>query len=494
MDVGNDKIARGKDIMISYKAVKITSIDTYSEELKNEIPSPWVDDEVIDTLKKFLGANCDEILIEFPYYDSDYLSTYYIHYSQKLRPYEKVCCRLHILRNEEYYGYVTLRPTMNGTKIGKTYLNPRIVLDETAYLALHKFKAHIAGNEMEIESFPWKSQQTDISVCAHTAFWTVIRYFGNKFRNYADTTIGEIVEKTQNDWGRKTPSLGLTPIQVSDLFKEYGFTPLILQYEKNKDTEFLNEIVAYIESGLPMVGFLYPIKHAISIIGHGAINYDMLDDPTIIESIKDEELNVISHSKLVKDLYVMDDNCFPYRKMPFDLPNKNSDVIYSISELEYCVVPLYRRMQLVYSEVYARFATWRKEKVMDWEELCVCRIYITSANSLKREALCSPNMNDTLKDIIVNLTLPRFVWCIDLAGIDNYKNGLTSGRIIVDTTAATKDEEPWILRHDSKQIDFVEIERGDMSIGFDFSSVACDIEPYNIYVHNLKKVKIEGEE
>lgn len=480
--------------MISFTAVKIASVDTYSDELKQAIPSFLVDDDVIETLKKFLGTNCDEIQIEVPYYDSDYLSTFYIHYAQKLRPYEKICCRLHILKNGVYYGYITLRPTMNGTKIGKTYLDPKILLNERAYLALHKFKAHIAGNEMEIRSFPWKSQQTDISVCAHTAFWTVIRYFGSRFKNYADTTIGEIVEKTQNDWGRKTPSLGLTPVQVSDLFKEYGFSPLILQYEKNKDTEFLDEVVAYVESGLPMVGFLYPIKHAISIMGHGAINYKMLDDQTIIESIRDKEINVISHSRLVKDLYIMDDNCFPYRKLPFGLPTQESDVVYSISELEYCVVPLYRRMQLVYSEVYARFATWRKEKVMDWEELCICRIYITSSNSLKREALDSPNMNDTLKDVIISLTMPRFVWCIDLAGIDNYKKNLTSGRVIIDTTAATKEEEPWLLRHDGKRIEFIDIENGDMSGSAKFSSVSCEIEPYNIYVHNLTEVEVLKED
>lgn len=150
---------------------------------------------------------------------------------KKLRQYKKVCCRLHILKADVYYGYITLRPTMKGAKVGKTYLDPVILVDEQAYLMVYHFKAHVAGNEMEIRSFPWKSQQTDISVCAHTAFWTAIRYFENKFRNYADTTIGEIVEKTQNDWGRKTPSLGLTPVQVSDLFKEYGFSPLILQYQ-----------------------------------------------------------------------------------------------------------------------------------------------------------------------------------------------------------------------------------------------------------------------
>ena len=474
--------------MISFKTVEIKSIESYEQDLRKKIDLSLVDDDVIDTLKKYLGQKCDKIIVEYPYYDRDYLSTYYIHYAQKLRQYKKVCCRLHILKADNYYGYITLRPTVEGTKIGKTYLDPVILLDEQAYLMLHKFKAHVAGNEMEIRSFPWKSQQTDISVCAHTAVWTVMRYFGNKFRNYADTTIGEIVEKTQNDWGRKTPSLGLNPVQVSDLFKEYGFSPLILQHEKDKDTDFRDEVVAYVESGLPMVAFLTPRKHAVSIMGHGIINYDMLKDSAYVKCIRDEEIDVISHSKLVKNLYVMDDNSFAYRKMPLELPTKNSDVPYGFSELAYCVVPLYRRMQLVYSEVYARFRTWRKAKVMDWEALCVCRIYITSANSLKREAVASKDMNGVLKDIIVNLTLPKFVWCIDLAGIENYTNKLTSGRIIIDTTAATRESEPWILRHDGGRIEYIDIEEADMEKQFSFLAVQCDIKPYHLYENNLTQV------
>lgn len=229
--------------MISFISVKIKSLNSYTENLMEAIPNQLIDIDAIGVLKKYLGMNCDEIRVEYPYYDGDYLSTFYIHYSQKLRPYEKQCCRLHILKDEEYYGYITLRPTTKGTKIGKTFIMPELLVKEEAYLALHTFQAHIVGNEMKIRSFPWKSQETDISVCAHTATWTVIRYFGNKFRNYADTTIGEVVEHTQNDWGRKTPSLGLTPVQVSDLFKDYKFSPLILQHGKNKDSGFLEEIV-----------------------------------------------------------------------------------------------------------------------------------------------------------------------------------------------------------------------------------------------------------
>lgn len=478
--------------MISFKIIKIDSLESYEEQLQAVIPTHLVDESVIQKLKKYLGTNCDEIRVEFPYYDGDYLSTYYIHYSQKLKSYEKTCCRLHILLEEEYYGYITLRPTVEGTKMGKTFINPEILVKDKAYLALNKFKAHISGNEMDINSFPWKSQQTDISICAHTAAWTVIRYFGNKFKNYADTTIGEIVECTKNDWGRKTPSLGLTPVQVSDLMKEYHFSPLILQNEKEINNEFIDEVMAYVESGLPMIGFLYPIRHAVSIIGHGAVNYDILEDEILINQVKDVEIDVIPHGRLVRELYVMDDNYFPYRRIPLDLPNEESDVNYGVGELKYCVVPLYRRMQLVYNEVYSRFRTWMKEKILDWETPCISRIYITSSNSLKSEALKSTNMNEILQDVIVNLTLPRFVWCIDLAGFENYKNSFTSGRIILDTTAATWDDNPWILRHDGHRIEYIDIEKqeqSNQSVVINFETIECEINPYDMYQHNLNEIK-----
>lgn len=135
--------------MITFKNVKIDSLEAYDEQLQSEIPEGFVDEYVIQVLKKSLGTRCDEIMIEYPYYDEDYLSAYYIHYAQKLKPYGKVCCRLHILLESEYYGYIALRPTVEGTKIGKTFINPALLVDETAYLALHSFKSHIAGNEMK---------------------------------------------------------------------------------------------------------------------------------------------------------------------------------------------------------------------------------------------------------------------------------------------------------------------------------------------------------
>lgn len=222
------------------------------------------------------------------------------------------------------------------------------------------------------------------------------------------------------------------------------------------------------------------------------MNIDILDDKVLVKSIMDSEVDVVSHAKLVSDFYVMDDNLFPYKKMKLGWADCQSDVEYGAAELKYCVVPLYARMQLVYNEVYARFKTWMKEKVMDWETPCVSRIYITSANSLKSEALQTIDMNEQLVDVILNLSLPRFVWCIDLANFQEYKSGLTSGRIIIDTTAPTLDEEPWILRHDKNGIEYIDID--DLI----FSSKNChyiktSITPYKMYQHNLIECNVEGE-
>lgn len=475
--------------MISLITINITDPSSYNDlkDDKCKSISYLIDDVVIERLKKYLGTRCDRLEIEFPYYDSDYLSTYYIHYSQKLCNYPKACCRIHVFNMEEYCGYITLRPTVNGSKIGKTYLSPAIIAKENAYLCLSKFVAHIMGNRMEIESFPWKSQETDISVCAHTATWTIIRYFGNKFRNYINATIGDVVEHTRNEWGRKTPSLGLTPIQVSDILKDYNFTPLILEHTKTSNS-FLDNVFAYIESGLPLIGFLDPRKHAISVMGHGELDYNLLDDDNFIKENIDEETKTISHSRLIKDLYVMDDNTFPYQRMPIGLPTIQSDLPYNFAEIKYIVVPLYKRMQLTYDDIYARFASWKKTNIMNWISNGVHRIYIASSNSLKRKAMESKDMNPILKEVILTLPLPKFVWCIDLSSFQEFKDGKMSGRIIIDTTAATMEEEPWILRHDQQSIQFKDLINDTPSNQHMYNEILEAISPYSIYENNLKLI------
>lgn len=129
----------GELLMIKITAVPIQKEKDY-DALKKAVPTHLMDDKVIECLKKYIGTKCDTIKVEYPYYDSDYLSTYYEHYAQKFKKYEKTCCRLHLEAGEDYYGYITLRPSVEGTKIGKTYIAPELLLDKDAYLMLSNYK------------------------------------------------------------------------------------------------------------------------------------------------------------------------------------------------------------------------------------------------------------------------------------------------------------------------------------------------------------------
>lgn len=297
--------------MIEFREILIESVEDYNK-LYEYVGKEAIDEQAVDTMKKFWGTKCNRIVVEYPYHDKDFLSTYYCYYSQKFREFPKKCYRLHIMgEDEKYFGYIVLRPTVKGTRLGITYLSPQPLLDEEVYLMLAK-----------------------------------------KYHNYADTTMGVIAQKIKGDMGRKTPSNGLTPVQIADLFQEYGFSPIIRGGMKEENSRFLDEMTAYIESGIPIVGFISPKQHAVSIVGHGSIDYGLLDNSDSVNKLKDEQTGIILHSKLISSLYVMEDNYFGYRKVSKELPTSTSDVDYNLYEIKFAVVPLYEKMHLVYNEVY----------------------------------------------------------------------------------------------------------------------------------------------
>lgn len=108
-----------------------------------------------------------------------------------------------------------------------------------------KYKLNLLGSEAFIESFPWMHQETDISTCSHVAVWSILRYFGNKYRYYSDMTMGEVFEKVQLNFDRKVPSKGLSYEQISNLLTQFGFSTLIRH--KNMDSlksrQYLGEIL-----------------------------------------------------------------------------------------------------------------------------------------------------------------------------------------------------------------------------------------------------------
>lgn len=456
--------------MIEIEQISIDTLDDYNK-ISNFIKEEYNNELFIKELQERVGLKCNCLLIEYPYYDADYLSTYYSFYSKLFKNMSKKCYRIHILTSSGYMGYITLRPTVSYTKVGKSYINPKVLLNKKAYIALNDFKANIAGNQEIIPAYPWMYQETDISVCAHVATWSVIRYYGNKYPDYSDKRMMNIVEYTPNGMSRNIPSKGLVLTQIADILRKNDFHPLIIGKEDGDKGEFIDEVYSYIESGIPLVAAITSHGHAVSMIGHGEINYDKLDNA---------KKEIIYSSELIDSFIINDDNFFPY----IEVSKKENNMIkiqsYDLEDINYIVVPLYERMMLGYWTVRQRVESLIKSKILKFNDLNVVRIYLTSSRSLKQRACECNKMNEELKGKICRLTLPKFVWCIDISSPEEYKSELTSGRIIIDSTSGTYENQPWLLLHDKERLIYKK--------GTAFIEHNIDIEAYPIYKNNLKEV------
>ncbi len=281
--------------MINLISVEIAAVEDYNKILQH-VREGYIHIRIINELKDRIGTKVTRLLIEYPYYDSDYLSTYYLFYSKKHNPYEKKCYRLHFLKDNTYLGYITLRPTVDGTQVGRSYVHPSLTLDQTAHMLCSKFVSNI--------------------------------------------------------------------------------------------------------------------------------------------------------------LYTLDDIYFAY-------------------------VPLYDRMQFGYRSVKYQFEQLSKSKSYDFPNDRVTRTYLTSANSLKRETRLNKSMHPELRNCILSLELPKFIWCVDVARPSEFERGKTSCRVIIDSTCSSYDKTPWVLIHDKNSIVYREGEK--------WYNTKVSIEGYDMYINNLRR-------
>ena len=101
------------------------------EKLLKFIDPQYVDENLIQQLKKYIGVKCKLVSIDFPYYENDYLSSYYIFYAKKLQNFPKECYRLLFYADRKAHklmGYITLRPTYDGRRLGKIYFEPQYLV------------------------------------------------------------------------------------------------------------------------------------------------------------------------------------------------------------------------------------------------------------------------------------------------------------------------------------------------------------------------------
>ncbi len=111
------------------------------------------------------------------------------------------------------------------------------------------------------------------------------------------------------------------------------------------------------------------------------------------------------------------------------------------------------------------------------------RMSLTSNRTFKDRIANDEHMQEDLKTIIIETSMPRFVWVAELGSKSLFSEGKANGLMVVDATEANiYNNKPLIVAaYQNKVITFND------QIGI-FECDTLSLSPFSLLINNLKKV------
>jgi len=451
-------------------------------------------------IHSYLNGVAKTIVIEKGYVDADYRDTYFNFFSRKFAQYPSKTIRANLFTGkisprmlfkldkyqEEYIGFIVLKPNRVLT-IGRTILNPAMLPFVKGHICSADYPVHILGAELMARGFPYMSQDSDVTVCAHAACWMIFRYFSQRYRRYAEKWPYEVSQLTTDvSKGRLVPSKGLTAYQVTEMFSNFGFSPEI--YIRDYHPSLFDQLLyMYVESGLPVVAAMHGRQHAITIIGH-------LSDYNI----------AVTTTPASSDIYLVglianDDNHLPYHAIRKNDPKPTSGHWSEIKadEIDTFIVPLYEKIHLSAEHIvelskailtHAAFGLNVRSSLLKYDDI-ITRSFLTSSKSFKKMRR-ENSVPFSIGNVYCEMPMPKFVWVCEISTPALFKTGKIVGEILFDATANPHDRMAFLSIH---YPDFILLNDRDFLTDdpgrFKFGNLDTDkIIPYPCYVNNLCEV------
>lgn len=481
--------------MINYFSIKINNNDDYCKLKQTKYYKKCFDDTLITQLQKYIGTKCKIIELEYPYYDSDYLSSYYNFYVKRFKDYSKQSLRMILFSNthkSDILGYITLRPTYADNYLSRIILEPTISNKKCAVMVA-PYKIHYKGAEVNLPEFPQIGQESmGAAVCAHVSIWAILRYFSNRFHKYPEMPLSYVAGyKIDRLLDGDLKNQSLTVGGIATILKSQGYSPLLLDKSTSEDNGYYNfreEMFAYLLSGFPLIGVSKKSKHAFVIVG--IQKQDQYIDPknddlfNLTDRVGNSR-NLVPISKLYPGVIVNDDHHFPYRAVGYT----KSETGYKLGEIDSIIVPLYDRISLTYSSVLDYMKEWYDSTMpskLGWDvsERMYYRIFLTSYNTYK-EYLTSEkteHLHEEFKAELMQLETPKFIWCIEFSCVKSMQNNLVDYIMLLDSTSSTEDELVVLLTTGKKCLQIVD--NGKMYLIKPCGNELLGIKPFDLNLNN----------
>lgn len=474
----------------------VTSPRVLSEALR-KLPPEYANLFVADELANGLSEKVRGLLIETDYIDKDFRSVFYNFYAKKGDEIKRNCVRLHLFRegpdfdtdtvslkvapdvnadedalddllSEYYLGFIVLRPTGN-LNIGRSVIHPEAIKGAQGAFVTSLHKVHILGHRLVAEGFPWMTQHSDISVCAHVACWSILRHYSERYQKYAELLLHDITKLAQPfDPGGLIPSEGLNVAHAERIFYAAGTYPMVVVRQppvpqednadnidasdadrskvdaQDTDEAFESQMLAYLESGFPIYAAMPDVTHAVAIIGvkWKESASDRLSRATVEDAYQ-----------RVEALIASDDNFLPYVRVGLKEPLTPTD--YSVQHIEAFIVPLPDKIYYPAVGVYGMIdeaPKTLKELQFPSSDDRIARYYITTSAALHREFLNnSASYDPQLVQAVTGVPMAQFVWVIEYASSEQWQRREVAVRVVLDATASEQDNEPFWLAFDRQK-------------------------------------------
>jgi hypothetical protein len=455
----------------------------YTDGLKREttwalIEYPYIDKLYRDSYYQYFAAKSidygrDSIRISF--FDREVCMA-------DFRKTEKLA--LQSLRSS-YLGFITLRPTPSRC-VGRSFLSPEAFDAPPACLMLASVEVEIFGVEFEVQGFPHVTQDSETMSCAESSLWCLMEYYGNRFPDYKPVKLSAI-HKTLREiiYERQLPSIGLTAVQQGYALRKFGFS--VKHYHKKVyDRELRFIFNDYVESGIPFIVGLtlkkhggeeeYEIGHSHIIIGHEALDHGAIRLQPIVTGrhtdevtgapkskfwskvlkYRDRSVALTDSAEFPKNYIAIDDNHAPYKALDYGNPLQS---LYGLSAtkvshvtIDSLVVPLNERINIdsvmarrTFQRILGEKAIWDQGKSLSIFEdpnvpsELVTRVLLASSRTYKAKLVSNPDIHPDIREVIVGISMPRFVWIMELSTVDLYRNNQAIGVIVIDATEAARD-------------------------------------------------------
>jgi hypothetical protein len=425
---------------------------------------------VYPRLENLMKSLRDDVrfVLESPYVDRHYRDTYYFFYSSKFKKVGRDCIRVHIFHGEiteddllnkdtnfeekKYWGFFIIRPIVQFI-LGRSLIFPEAFKERNFVCCLTKDRVSLLGNEFTVYGFPHIAQDTETHTCAESSLWSFIEYYGSKYhRQYRPLLPSQIIkELSDNADHRLLPSKGLTEIELAKCLQKIGFQCDIHSKIINKGA-FNRMLQIYVESGIPLLLKMENNLdgHAMLVIGHEEDSiFNIKNHPFLKYAVW------VDSSFYSKKLIFIDDNMPPYQIADISQPTAHySDSRFNNMVITHFIVPLPMHVFLTAGKAYYLMKEILNTKGMSLEETgekWITRLLLTNSRSfknfinradkiIKSKKINCKEMPRSVKEKLLYLAMPRFIWICELYRVQNYtpNNGYCSGLLIIDATGDGK--------------------------------------------------------